>query len=58
MAFNKQKWSEEYYLKNRERILERNKRWNKLNRKKMNEIASKKMARAKSRKNKRVAKEI
>lgn len=29
MTFNKQKWSREYYLKNRDRILARNKKWNK-----------------------------
>jgi 5-methylcytosine-specific restriction endonuclease McrA len=29
MPFDKQKWSKQYYLKNRIRILKRNKRWNK-----------------------------
>ena len=35
MAFDKQKWGKEYYLKNRDRILEHNKEWNKSNPEKM-----------------------
>lgn len=39
--FNKEKWSKEYYLKNKDRILKQTSEWQKKNRKKANAISKK-----------------
>ena len=41
MTFNKQKWSKEYYLKNKDKLLARSKKWNKENKPKMKVIRRK-----------------